>query len=54
MFNSKEDAPKIGCIEAPTGIGKSVGYLIPAIMESFIMERKLLYLQIQKIYRCNL
>ncbi|MDU3803956.1 helicase C-terminal domain-containing protein [Paraclostridium bifermentans] len=41
VFNSKEDAPKIGCIEAPTGIGKSVGYLIPAIMESFYNGKKI-------------
>ncbi|MEN2256921.1 hypothetical protein AAIB48_03810 [Paraclostridium benzoelyticum] len=41
VFNSKEDVPKIGCIEAPTGIGKSVGYLIPAIMESFYNGKKI-------------
>ncbi len=41
VFNSKHDTPKIGCIEAPTGIGKSVGYLIPAIIESLYNHKKI-------------
>ena len=41
VFHSKKEAPKIGCIEAPTGIGKSVGYLIPAIMESYYNNKKI-------------
>lgn len=41
VFQSNKEVPKIGCIEAPTGIGKSVGYLIPAIMESFYNDKKI-------------
>ncbi|MEG2786216.1 MAG: helicase C-terminal domain-containing protein [Romboutsia sp.] len=41
VFQSNKEIPKIGCIEAPTGIGKSVGYLIPAIMESFYNNKKI-------------
>lgn len=42
VFQSNEETPKIGCIEAPTGIGKSVGYLIPAIMESLYNNKNLI------------
>lgn len=41
VFQGENNSPKIGCIEAPTGIGKSVGYLIPAIMESFYNDKKI-------------
>lgn len=40
VYQSFKAIPKIGCIEAPTGIGKSVGYLIPAIMESLYNNKK--------------
>ncbi|WP_373599393.1 helicase C-terminal domain-containing protein [Paraclostridium bifermentans] len=40
VYQSNKSIPKIGCIEAPTGIGKSVGYLIPAIMESLYNNKK--------------
>lgn len=42
LFRNSEDDEKIACIEAPTGIGKSVGYLLPAILESRINKKRLL------------
>ena len=42
MFRNSEDEEKIACIEAPTGIGKSVGYLLPAILEARINKKRLL------------
>ncbi|MEF9992042.1 MAG: helicase C-terminal domain-containing protein [Romboutsia sp.] len=33
---------KISCIEAPTGIGKSVGYLLPAIVEARINRKRVI------------
>ena len=41
VFNEPKQIPKIGCIEAPTGIGKSVGYLVPAIMESLYNNKNI-------------
>ena len=32
----------IACIEAPTGIGKSVGYLLPSIMESYLNNKRII------------
>lgn len=32
----------IACIEAPTGIGKSVGYLLPSIMESYLNHKRII------------
>ena len=32
----------ISCIEAPTGIGKSVGYLLPSIMESYLNHKRII------------
>lgn len=32
----------IACIEAPTGIGKSVGYLLPSILESYLNDKKII------------
>ena len=32
----------IACIEAPTGIGKSVGYLLPAILESRMNNKRII------------
>ena len=32
----------IACIEAPTGIGKSVGYLLPSIMESYLNDKRII------------
>ncbi|HBF4255448.1 helicase C-terminal domain-containing protein [Clostridioides difficile] len=42
LFRNSEDEEKIACIEAPTGIGKSVGYLLPAILEARINKKRLL------------
>lgn len=42
LFRNSEDDEKIACIEAPTGIGKSVGYLLPAILEARINKKRLL------------
>ncbi|MFN1808373.1 hypothetical protein ACK2GQ_18305 [Clostridioides difficile] len=39
LFRNSEDEEKIACIEAPTGIGKSVGYLLPAILEARINKK---------------
>lgn len=33
---------KVACIEAPTGIGKSVGYLLPAILESKLNKKRII------------
>lgn len=33
-FRGNNGSANIACIEAPTGIGKSVGYLLPAILEA--------------------
>lgn len=33
---------KVACIEAPTGIGKSVGYLVPAVIESRINKKRII------------
>lgn len=33
---------KVACIEAPTGIGKSVGYLLPAVIESRINKKRII------------
>ena len=33
---------KIACIEAPTGIGKSVGYLLPAILEARLNKKRMI------------
>ncbi len=35
-------AENIACIEAPTGIGKSVGYLLPSIMESYLNHKRII------------
>ena len=32
----------IACIEAPTGIGKSVGYLLPSVMESYLNDKRII------------
>lgn len=39
-INSKGE--NISCIEAPTGIGKSVGYLLPSIMESYLNNKRII------------
>ncbi|MCR8745022.1 helicase C-terminal domain-containing protein [Romboutsia lituseburensis] len=33
---------KVACIEAPTGIGKSVGYLVPAMIEARINKKRII------------
>ena len=56
-INKIDSTPNIACIEAPTGIGKSVGYLLPAIMESYIKSKRIIIstdtkeLQTQLIYK---
>lgn len=42
VFNRGFDDAKIACIEAPTGIGKSVGYLLPAILEARLNKKRVL------------
>ena len=32
----------LACIEAPTGIGKSVGYLLPSILESYLNDKRII------------
>ena len=39
-MNTRSD--NIACIEAPTGIGKSVGYLLPSIMESYLNNKRII------------
>lgn len=41
-FRGTNGASKIACIEAPTGIGKSVGYLLPAILESRLRNQRII------------
>lgn len=41
-FKGNSGSSKIACIEAPTGIGKSVGYLLPAILESRIYNKRVI------------
>ncbi len=35
-----KNTSNIACIEAPTGIGKSVGYLLPAVLEARYAKRE--------------
>lgn len=41
-FNNSDKFNKIACIEAPTGIGKSVGYLLPAILEAKLNKKRVI------------
>lgn len=41
-INNNSGSAKIACIEAPTGIGKSVGYLLPAILESKLNKKRII------------
>lgn len=41
-FKTKSANPKIACIQAPTGIGKSVGYLLPVILESRLNNKRVI------------
>lgn len=41
-FIKNNDSAKIACIEAPTGIGKSVGYLLPAILEARLRNQRII------------
>ena len=39
---SGNNLAKVACIEAPTGIGKSVGYLLPAILEARLKSKRII------------
>lgn len=41
-FEGNGGSSKIACIEAPTGIGKSVGYLLPAIIEANLRKKRVI------------
>lgn len=41
-FKGNGGTAKIACIEAPTGIGKSVGYLLPAILEARLNSKRII------------
>ncbi|MGL5348378.1 MAG: helicase C-terminal domain-containing protein [Peptostreptococcaceae bacterium] len=41
-FEGNGGSAKIACIEAPTGIGKSVGYLVPAIIEANLRKKRVI------------
>ena len=41
-INGNAGSSKIACIEAPTGIGKSVGYLLPAILEAKLNKKRII------------
>ncbi|MGL6104755.1 helicase C-terminal domain-containing protein [Romboutsia sp.] len=41
-FENSGKVDKIACIEAPTGIGKSVGYLLPAILEAKLNKKRII------------
>lgn len=41
-FRGNDGSAKIACIEAPTGIGKSVGYLLPAVLEARLRNQKII------------
>ncbi|MGL5313142.1 MAG: helicase C-terminal domain-containing protein [Peptostreptococcaceae bacterium] len=41
-INGNSGSAKIACIEAPTGIGKSVGYLLPAILEAKLNKKRII------------
>ncbi|RDY29467.1 exonuclease [Romboutsia weinsteinii] len=42
LFDGSKAGPKIASIEAPTGIGKSVGYLLPAILEAHLNKKRII------------
>lgn len=41
-FKGNSGSSKIACIEAPTGIGKSVGYLLSAILEARLNNKRII------------
>ena len=41
-FRGNSGSAKVACIEAPTGIGKSVGYLLPAILEARLRSQRII------------
>ena len=41
-FRGNNGSANIACIEAPTGIGKSVGYLLPAILEARLRDKRII------------
>ena len=41
-FKGNNGSGNIACIEAPTGIGKSVGYLLPAILEARLRDKRII------------
>lgn len=52
-----KNTSNIACIEAPTGIGKSVGYLLPAVLEARYAKKRIIVstatkeLQVQLIHK---
>lgn len=41
-FRGNHGSANIACIEAPTGIGKSIGYLLPAILEARLRNQRII------------
>lgn len=41
-FQGNNGSAKVACIEAPTGIGKSVGYLLSAILEAKLNKKRVI------------